>query len=442
MKKIFSLALFFCLSATFMHTAAQDIPDKRMRRQLKFREFRRDLDRSLHRSFKELDLALEEIHVNTRDLEIEFKNLGKDLEDAFRGFGKDIDNRNNSCCDSADNQNCNENLNFNSEKSKKINKTFSLPAGKKLDIENRFGKVHINTWDKNEATVDINVIARGGSDAKAQEILDKISVDFNEDASTAYCKTNIASLNMNGNKNFEINYTINMPRNNPLRVYNKFGDVYLGSFNGKTELEVAYGNLKTEQLNHLENNIRVSFGGGYIPYAKNCKINVSYADSGFRLGTSESVDMTCSYSKMEIENAGTLLLKSKYCELEIGTAGSIQGTAGYTNFTVRKLSSALNIEARYCGDFEVKSIARTFKSINVANSFSTLELGFSPESNFNFEVGVNFCDLTMDKSNTQFSHIDKQNNSASYKGKYGKSSSTGTVFIQSKYGDVRVSLRE
>src|SRR6476661_8753086 len=62
---------------------------------------------------------------------------------------------------------------FDAEKSKRINKVFKVNATDKLDIENSFGKIHINTWDKNEITVEVVMIARANSEEKAQEILDK-----------------------------------------------------------------------------------------------------------------------------------------------------------------------------------------------------------------------------------------------------------------------------
>jgi hypothetical protein len=448
MKKLITLAITICMTGVFITAVAQKEEEKKARKQEKVWDLRIDIDKALDKGLRELDLALNEIEINTRNLNINLKGVGKDVEVTLRDLGKELEGlcvEKQLECDSSDNySNTDKETWYDIEKSKKINKSFQLSANQKLDIENRFGRIHVNTWDKSEATVEVNIIVRAGSESRAQELLSKITVDFTEDGSAVLCRTQIPTMNTNwnGNKAFEINYTVNMPRNNPLRTYNKFGDVYVADINGKTDLQVGYGNLKTERLNNTENNIQVSFGGAYIPYAKQCRINVSYADSGFKLGTTESADLTCSYSDVEIENVGTMVVRSKYSQLEIGTAGSIQGSAGYSDFTVRKLASSLSMDSKYCGDFEVKAIAKNFKSISVDNSFSTIELGFSPESSFNFDVGVGFCDLKMDKSNIQYSHIEKQNNSASYKGKYGKSGTNSMVSIKSKYGDVRVSMRE
>src|ERR1700733_3546477 len=61
-------------------------------------------------------------------------------------------------------------------KQKKISKHFNVKATDKLSIENRFGNVIINTWDKNEVTVDITENGKAKTDARARELLGNIDV--------------------------------------------------------------------------------------------------------------------------------------------------------------------------------------------------------------------------------------------------------------------------
>src|SRR5258707_12497803 len=61
-----------------------------------------------------------------------------------------------------------------------INKHYDVTADDKLEIENQFGNVVVSTWDKNEITVDIEIVVNASSDERAKEIMDEIDVrDYN-----------------------------------------------------------------------------------------------------------------------------------------------------------------------------------------------------------------------------------------------------------------------
>jgi hypothetical protein len=83
--------------------------------------------------------------------------------------------------------------------------------------------------------------------------------------------------NHNGKKGFEINYTVNMPKGNPLKLKNSFGDVYLANLDGKADLNVSYGSLKAENLTHAESFVKVAFGSGNIAYLKGGTLDVDYS---------------------------------------------------------------------------------------------------------------------------------------------------------------------
>src|SRR5581483_7968577 len=115
----------------------------------------------------------------------------------------------------------------------------------KLVIDNIYGHVHINTWDKNEITIDISVTAKARTEDEAQEVLDRISFvmsSSDEGGHKVFCKTVLGPQRHNiSESSMEINYTINTPKRNPIDITNKYGDVYLGDFMGKMRMNVSYG---------------------------------------------------------------------------------------------------------------------------------------------------------------------------------------------------------
>lgn len=193
-----------------------------------------------------------------------------------------------------------------SEKKKVISKTYNVTASEKLKIENSFGEVVINTWDKNEFKVDIEIYSKATTDEKAQSILDQIKVNDSQSDNTVFFKTNIGHIsgnshndnddndgdddndngdnkkhshNNHGNNNqeFHVNYVVYMPSSNPLQIDNQFGKTTVPNFQGLVNLTSKFGSLTTGNLDNVQS-IDVQFGKAEIGHIKNGKVNFQYDD--------------------------------------------------------------------------------------------------------------------------------------------------------------------
>lgn len=324
---------------------------------------------------------------------------------------------------------------FDAEKSKRINKVFKVSNSDKLDIENKFGKVHVNTWDKNEISVEIVMIARANSDDRAQRLLDLIDVKINQSANLIGFKTQLESINSKGKQGFEVNYTVSMPKNNPLRLKNSFGDAYVANLSGQADLNVEYGSLKTDDLSGNNNTVRVSFGSGDLSSLRSGKLDVEY--SKLTLGSSETLDLKSNFSDIKIERVKDLAIRVKYGNAKLGTVGNVQGSSSFSPFRIRELGDKLDMHVQHGGNFEVDKIAKDFKSINLDGSFSSFELNFEDNAAFNFDVDLDFGSVRLDNEQIQFSLKEKKNTSIHYIGKVGKANSDANVKIRAQYGDVR-----
>lgn len=291
---------------------------------------------------------------------------------------------------------------FDVEKRKYIDKTIKVSRADMLSIENKFGKVHINTWDKNEMHIRVDIIARGSSEGKAQEILDNIKVMESREGNVVSFRTNIEPMRISGKntKGYEVNYTISMPEDNPLTVKNSFGDVYVAALKGKADLNVKYGSLKSDRLGNTGNTIKLAYGSGSCSYINGGKVNVSYG------------------------------------EMNVGSANVLQGSSSFCEFRVGSLGETLEMDIKY-GAFQVDNISRNVRSIALGSGFTPISLSFEPNTAFNFDVQVQFADFKYDKSAVKITSLEKGHTSASYKGAYGATPAKGNVSINSKYGEVK-----
>ncbi|WP_245842227.1 hypothetical protein [Pontibacter ummariensis] len=292
---------------------------------------------------------------------------------------------------------------YDAEKRKVLDKTYKVNNADILNIENKFGRVHVNTWDKNEMRVKVEMVARAGSESKAQEILDKIKVMESREGKVISLRTNIEPVRIsgNGNKGYEVNYTVYMPEDNALAVTNSFGDVYLASLKGKADVNVKYGALKGERLSNPGNTVKLAYGSGNFAYINGGNVDVAYADM--------SVD---------------------------GTNG-LQGSSKFSDFKIGSLGEELNMDVKY-GSFKVDNVSKDIRRIALDSGFTPISLNFADNSAFNFDVNVQFADFKVDKSLVNITHLEKGHTSAEYKGKFGGTATPkGTVSVTSKYGDVK-----
>jgi hypothetical protein len=328
---------------------------------------------------------------------------------------------------------------YDSELSKKISRSFNVSASDKLAIDNRYGKVHINTWDKNEITVNIEILARASSDSRAQELLDMITVDEEKSGGLISFKTRIGKPGNNnwGKKSgYTINYTVSMPKKNPLQVKNMYGDMYLADYSGNGDISLSYGSMKLGKLSG-ESTVKLAYGSGSNSIAQLRQGSLQLSYSKLSLEETDKLDLNNSYSDINIGRAGDLTVSSKYGSVEIGSVNAVAGSSGYSGFRIGSLSDKLDLNLRYCSGFKIGNISPKFNSINLDGNYSSFDLNFAKNAAFNFDVDLQYADLNVDKDLVVYKVVEKRNTSAKYEGKYGKSNSQGMVKIASRYGSVK-----
>jgi hypothetical protein len=170
-------------------------------------------------------------------------------------------------------------------KKRSINKSYNVSADDKLEIENSFGNVMVSTWDKNEITVDIDIVANAATEEKAQDIMNEIDVKEIHEGHIISFKTKVGEIHNSGNdkhnrKNdedraFYIDYVIHMPSANRLQLENSFGKTEVPDFNGLVSLTSKFGSLTAGKLKNVEE-IDVEFGRAAIAEVSNGKVTFKF----------------------------------------------------------------------------------------------------------------------------------------------------------------------
>ena len=285
------------------------------------------------------------------------------------------------------------------EKKKTINKSYQVTANDKLVIENSFGDVVINTWDKNEIQVDVEIGTEASTDEKAQRILDEIVVNEERSGNTISFKTDVGEINdhgnhkgrgKDGNRTFHIDYTVHMPAGNPLDIENSFGRIKVGDIKGEVSLTSKFGGLTTGKLDNVDD-IDVEFGDASIGQIHNGKITFKFN------------------SKSHI--------------------AKVSGTA--------KINSEFSGNVQFVVDDNIEELM-------VNESYSTVKMIVSKELSANFEIHTNFGSFN---NNTDFNIKEEKEDEndgprfdKDYSGKIGNGNAK--IKIKSSFGKVRLTTSD
>lgn len=238
------------------------------------------------------------------------------------------------------------------KKEKSYSKSYSLSGSDRISLYNQFGEMKLNTWDKNEIKVDVTITGKSDEESRAQEILDKISIQDSKESGTVSFKTKFADEKKEPSKNnrehrnegMEINYVVYLPSNNTLHVENQFGKMIVPDYRGEIDLECKFGSLSAGKISNAKE-VTVEFGSADIAQVNGGKLSIKFS-SGTVNKVSGNVDAELEFStvKLGIDNdAKSLDINNSYSDVYLDldknlsasydittTHGSFSNKSGFT----------------------------------------------------------------------------------------------------------------
>jgi len=325
-------------------------------------------------------------------------------------------------------------------KEKRTHVQYTVPDLAVLEINNKYGKVHINTWDKNEVVIDIVVTAKAKTESIAMDILDRINFDIEDNTGSGRgisCRTVIRSSKGNGNNSeMDIDYTVWAPKKNPLDITNMYGDVYVGDFSGKMMMDVQYGALDLQSVTGNDNKIKVSFGSATIKSINKGMLDIAYTN--VNIIDADDIKVTNKFGNTDITSVENLQIKQMYGNLWIGRGSRINASVDYANVNVNQVDKSAEFSMKYCGVVSFKSISDQVELFDVNASYSNVNCHFAESSNLSISVKASYSNVKKGISaryvelNQQYGH---DPNEAAYEGHIGKAGSHRAT-IDVSYGNI------
>ncbi len=279
---------------------------------------------------------------------------------------------------------------------RKVSKSFRINSNTTVDIYNKYGKVHIITWDNDSVKFAVNLRITTNNESKLKKLKESISFDFTGTDYYVIAKTllgkkstgvftdlmDMAETFISSENQVTIDYLVFMPRYASFKVENKFGDIYTDDLDGNVNITLSNGDLKANNLNG-NTVISLSSGDGVINYIRDGKVTVAYSD--FSVKDANKLYIDSRSSKINIDRVDFLKLISRRDKLYIQSINDLYGDSYFSDFTVYDLNNELNYNFKY-GNFSAGIISRSFSFININSEYTDLDLIF--EKGTVYEVDI------------------------------------------------------
>ena len=287
------------------------------------------------------------------------------------------------------------------EMEKVISKTFSLPKGSLLNVDNQYGNIVINNWDKSAIDIKVTIRVKGNDEKKMAQQLDRIDVRFKSDNKSVAAKTVISesgaswfgSLFTGDNccDNMTINYVINMPAETNLQLHNQFGDIQLDDVVGASTIRLDYGNLRAGNILHPKSAIHLEFSPqSTINQVGNAVISGSY--SSLNLESGENVQIKMDFSQISITEVAELTIKNDYGKLEVEKVGVLSGSVSFLPFAIGEIRERATLNTSY-GSVAVGVLGPDFSMLDINSDFTSWAIGLSPSLPVGFDLNLSMCSL-------------------------------------------------
>jgi len=322
-----------------------------------------------------------------------------------------------------------------------ISKQYDVNSDALLSVTNKFGKIHIENWDKKVVSIDVTITVEARSEEKANRIFDDIRIDISGTSSRVEAQTEISDrLSGGGNgAEFSIDYMISMPSSLQVSLENKFGDIYLDQVDGPATVDLGYGNLEAKSFSNGDNNLTIKFSTATLDHIKGGEIDIKY--STLNLGDAGELTIESKFSTMNLESLNEGNIESKYDNYSIKKINAIDSESGFTSFTIGTLTQRGKMDTQY-GGIEIDFIPSGFDEVIVTNSFGDVDLTFAGDASFRVDASMKFGSLHYPRDLSDIKTTEEGYTSTSYVGTIGKQSNPeAMVHIESQNASASIKLK-
>jgi hypothetical protein len=243
---------------------------------------------------------------------------------------------------------------------KDYNKSYPV-TNETLVLMSRYGKMNIETWDKNEIKVEAHISVSAQSNEYATQVLNRLNVNDEKKDDRIIFTTQVNNWSDNGNNGgheMQVDYTVHIPANAKLYAENSYGPLTIGDYQGESELVCRSGTLTAGKLSNCKS-VTVEYGKVVIESISDSKLvfrssRVDIAKIAGKITGQfdycSSIDMPVdnALKQLELKNTNTnlYLMASADFSADYDITTSNARVTGKNNFVIKEEMSATAINSR------------------------------------------------------------------------------------------------
>jgi hypothetical protein len=346
------------------------------------------------------------------------------------------------------------------EFSKVIYKEFNIEPYGTTQLINKYGKIDAKTWDGNQVKIKVTILANSNSQKEAEEIFNRIKIDFYNDAKFIKAETHIgesrsnwSNWSWNGSKcsDYSINYEVYFPRGNYLDLSNKYGDSYIGSTNGAVKANIKYGNVRIDEVNNSAE-VNVAYGNATMATVKKDLIaNVDYGK--LIVNSADNAKIDGDYSEFDLEYANNVTAKADYATFRFGKINNLTTSGDYghikvkntTNFSFKgdytdvnivQLRAFADVNMEY-GSLKIENVDKDFSEIRVDADYTDVIIAPESGCDYRLKATSNYAGIKY-PSGFNVNYEKEGGNNEKVEGFMGSKSAKGFIKVNVSYGGLKI----
>jgi hypothetical protein len=277
-----------------------------------------------------------------------------------------------------------------------VHRSFPASVETTLEIQNKYGKIQVATWDKDSVDIRVDIFLTESSNSKLKKLKEDIKIDFTGTNNYIIARTiiesesgrlaselkSISNTISGTNKRMEINYMIRLPDRMDVVLNNKFGDIYMDDLEGQVDIELSNGVLKANRLSGNAS-ISLSFANGMIKSLGSANMKLSYSD--LVLNEVSELDLSSKSSKLNVDSVNVLKIDSRRDKLYFKHVEYFYGQSNFTTVWVYDFMREASLYMKY-GELTMEHVMPGFSKIFVESEYTDMTLYFDRATTLGFDI--------------------------------------------------------
>ncbi|MCG8579739.1 MAG: DUF4097 domain-containing protein [Bacteroidales bacterium] len=278
-----------------------------------------------------------------------------------------------------------------SEEIKRHESFYVLPSST-LEVNNKYGNIHFSTWDKDSVDISINFFISEKNEARFKKIKDNVQFKITGNSAYMLAETVFGSkyasffknikeatnLQIPDNSRTRIDYFIKVPAHINLKVYNRYGNIFIPDFAGNLNINLSNGDFQANNITG-NNNLTLAFGDVLIESMHQSTLNLNFSNATISSG--QQLDIVSKSSEVKIDKCDLIKLQSKRDEYQIDELSHLFGETYFSKLSVLNLKKEFNMVMQY-GALKHLGMDSTFDLLKINSKYANCTVELNQPQNY------------------------------------------------------------